>query len=122
METSESTIVKWVKASDALKQAKKLELELRLGICEDILGDKIKGTKKAKIGQYSLTATAKLTNKLDEVLLKTVWKDLSDSEKECVKFKPSLIVAEYNTLDDGMLIHRAIESKPGTPSLAIKEE
>lgn len=112
----------WIIAKANLNTAKKQESELRLSICEEILDGKVKGSKKSTIGRFILTATAKLNEKVDEDLLDTIWEDLADEEKECIEYKPSIKAKEFHKLKDSMLLHRAIDSKPGMPALAIKGE
>jgi len=110
----------WIWIKNKLDVAKKEELETRKEICEHILQGKIKGAKKGTIGKYILTATAKMNNRVDAEFLKSVWESLSDKEKACIKYKPSLIAAEYKKLKGAMVLHRCIDSKPGTPALALK--
>lgn len=117
---TEKKVKAWIAAKIKLDTAKKQELELRLPICEEILAGKVKGTKKAAVKKFLLTATAKLNEKVDEDLLDTIWEDLADEEKECIKFKPSIKAKEFHKLKDSMLLHRAIDSKPGMPALTVK--
>lgn len=117
---NEKLIKNWLGWKDDLALAKKNELLLRKEICEHILGDKIKGSKKGTVGNYVLTASAKLNIKVDVELLESMWEELSDGERACIKYKPSLIAKEYNSLDGAMKLHRCIDSKPGTPTLALK--
>jgi len=117
---NEKLIKNWLEWKDDLAFAKENELKFRKEICEHILGDKIKGSKKGTIGKYVLTASAKLNIKVDDELLESMWEELSDGEKACIKYKPSLIAKEYNSLDGAMKLHRCIDSKPGTPTLTLK--
>lgn len=116
----EETVEKWINLSAQLSSIKEQELELRNKICSHILKDKLKGSKKATIGRYVLNATAKLNQKIDKELLETIWEDLSPEEKAAVKFNPSLVAKEYKKLSEKSLLNRAIDSKPGTPSLDLK--
>jgi len=113
-------VKEWIFIKDKLTEAKTHELELRKEICEHILEGKIKGSKKGTIDGYVLTATAKMNDKIDVELLKSIWKELSDGEKACIKYKPSLIAAEYKKLKGALKLHRCIDSKPGTPALSLK--
>lgn len=110
----------WLEYKDDLAEAKEHELELRKEICEHILEGKIKGSKKGTIGNYVLVASAKLNIKVDAELLESIWEELSEKEKACIKYKPSLIAKKYNSLDGALKLHRCIDSKPGTPTLALK--
>ena len=116
---NEKLIKNWLGWKDDLALAKESELELRKKICELILGDKIKGSKKGSIGKYVLTASAKLNMKVDAELLESMWEELSDGEKACIKYKPNLIAAEYKNIDSQAKLHRCIDSKPGKPTLTL---
>lgn len=117
---TEKKVKSWILAKTKLDAAKKQELELRQTICEDILKSQVKGSKKITVGKFTLTATAKLNEKVDADLLKSLWENLSDEEKGCIKFKPSLKAKEYHKLKDACLLHRAVDSKPGAPTLNAK--
>lgn len=119
---TEKKVKAWIAAKIKLDIAKKQELELRLPICEEVLAGKVKGTKKAAVKKFILTATAKLNEKIDADLLKELWPDLAAEEKNCIKFKPSIKAKEFHKLKDSMLLHRVIDSKPGVPTLTIKGE
>lgn len=110
----------WITSKEKLDNAKSMELKLRLQICEHILDGKAKGSKKATVGKFILTATAKLTEKVDPSLLDVFWPELTAEEKDCIKFKPSLKAKEFHKLKDAMLLHRAVDSKPGTPTLILR--
>lgn len=116
----EDKIKEWLTVSINLKVLKKQEIELRKEIAEHILDGKIKGSKKAIIGNDTMIATGVASPKLDEDLLKTIWSDLSKKEKACIKFSPKLVNDEYKKLDEKSNLHRAVELKPGMPQLKIE--
>ncbi len=113
-------IKKWLVMSGNLTQLKEDEMELRKEIAEQILDGKLKGTKSASFGPYTMTATGKLNGKLDKDLLKVMWKDMTAEERKCFKFDPKLVDKEYKNLDDKSDVHRAVELKPGAPTLKLK--
>ncbi len=116
----EDKVQAWIKADAAMRAAKAHELELRKELCDHILQGKIKGSKTTQIGQYKLSATAKLNAKIDKDALKSIWFDLTPAEKQSVKFDPKLIAKNYNGLDASCTIHHVITHKPGTPALSVK--
>ena len=116
----EETVKEWITHKDKLAQVKSDELESRNKICDHILQGKLKGAKKGVIGIYTLTATAKLGQKIDEDELKVIWPDLSPIEKKCIKFDPRIIAKEYKDIPADSIINQAIETKPGTPTLELK--
>jgi len=115
------TIEAWSKAKALLDTAKSLEMDLRVQICDQVLGDKLKGSKTGKFGPYKVTATAKLNSKIDKEGLKSIWKDLSAESKSAIRFNPSLIEANYKKLEKNDKIQQVITHKPGAPSLALKD-
>ena len=117
---NEKVVKEWIFVKDKLTQAKEHELKLRKEICEHILQGEIKGSKKRTIGNYVLTASAKLNIKINAELLGTIWEKLSNEERICIRYKPSLVAAEYKKLKGVMVLHRCIDSKPGTSTLALK--
>jgi len=116
----EKKVESWIQWKGKLTEAKEKELLLRKEICEHILEGKIKGSKKGTIGKYILIASAKLNDKLDAELLESIWKELSEKEKACIKYKPNLIAAEYKKVTGAVKLHRCIDSKPGIPTLTLK--
>lgn len=110
----------WQKAKDTLAEAKEKEMELRREICSEILGDKLKGTVHLKKFGLDAAAAGKLNTSLDADSLKPIFKKLSPEEKACIKYKPELIAKQYKLLPDDSILHQAVTSKPGTPSLTIK--
>ena len=114
----------WLELSMELRRIKGAELKLRKKICEDVLEEKLEGAKTENVikGKYKLTATAKLNRTVDRSLLEAIWEDLSDTEKECIDYKPSLKLVNYKKVEElGGKLLDAVTVKPGTPSLKIVE-
>lgn len=110
----------WLAASSALTNAKKLELDLRNKICAMHLSDKLEGSKTIRHNSFILKPTAKLTRSIDKEMLEAIWDDLSDSEKECIEYKPALKLTDYKKIEEeGGLLTDAITVKPAQASLKI---
>ena len=117
-----SVYEEWLAISANLKLMKSAELELRNSICKEFLIDKLEGAATCYKEGLSITATAKLTRSIDREVLEAIWGDLTDEEKECIDYKPSLKLAKYKTLEhDGCLLMDAITIKPAQASLKITE-
>jgi len=113
----------WLEASAALKKAKKVELELRNSICADRLKDRLEGAKTTVEDGFKITATARLNRSVDRAILETIWDDLTDREKECVDYKPSLVLKNYKLVEaEGGKLLEAVTVKPAQASLKIVEE
>lgn len=119
---TEKEVKAWIVAKMKLDTAKGQEMELRQTICEHILNGKTKGSKKATVGKFILTATAKLNEKINPELFESLWPELTAEEKNCIKFIASIKAKEFHKLKDSMLLHRAVDSKPGAPTLTLKGE
>lgn len=119
---NQKALEEWMKAKIELEEIKKKEMNLRLVLCKKILKGIVKGSRSENIGEYKVTATAKINTSVDEDALSEIWNDLSNEEKACFKYKPSLILRQYNSLpNEKKRIYSALISKPGTPTLVIKE-
>lgn len=118
-----NTLEEWMEVKQKLSEYKAKENQLRRELCKRILRGIVKGSRSEIVGKYKVTATAKINNTVDEEVLLTIWSDLSDSEKACFKFSPQLILKQYNDLpEDAKTIYSAITSRPGLPSLSLKEK
>lgn len=114
---------KWLKSKELLDAAKKTELMLRTKICSAQLDDKMEGSRTVTSGQFKVTATAKLTRSIDKEVLEAIFDDMSPTEQECIKFSPSLILANYKLIEqsgENSMLMDAITVKPATPTLSIK--
>lgn len=110
----------WLLSVDLLKQAKKDELELRNKICGELLVGKLEGSLTKHDQGYKVVPTAKLTRTIDKPMLEAIWDDLSDKEKECIVYKPSLVLANYKIIEaEGGTLLDAVTVKPAQSSLKI---
>lgn len=109
----------WLEAKKNLAKFKSSELELRNKIIQSFIEDQVSGTVKVKKGAYSITIGLSLNNSLDEDVLDTIWSELTESEKGCIKTKPSLIAKELNNLTGHEKLFEAITVKPRQPTLKI---
>lgn len=115
-----TTVAKWLKAQNDLKNDKKLEMALRLKICPDILGDTVKGTVRANKGIYELKAVAKLNYKLDKEQYEFNKSDLTDEELACISFRPTIKQKEFDALPhDSILKRMCVKVSPATPTLEL---
>ena len=110
----------WLAAQDDLRIAKARELALRKEICDEILVEKLEGSKTVVADSFKVTATAKLNRSIDREVLETLWDDLTDLEKEAVVYKPSLVLPIYKKIEgSNSRLEEAITVKPGLSSLKI---
>ena len=124
-ESELSPIEKWSKIKAFLTTAKEKEAQMRRDLCADILEgvpmDKGKARLKDVIQGYGVTAVQELSYSLDVDLVKEMWSDLSDAEKECVKTKVYLWDTGYKKLPADSLLHQAVTTRLAMPKLEAKK-
>jgi hypothetical protein len=113
-------VITWMEAALKLAAAKTHEMELRQDICKEVLDGKLKGVKHLIVEGLDVAATGKINTTLDPELLESIWNDLPQQERDCVVQKPSLVAKNYKGLSDDSLLHQAVTTKPGAPSLSVK--
>lgn len=122
MSLTKQKLIFWQLAKDKLDAAKAKELELRKEICEEILGDNVKGTHKKEFSGMTAKAVGKINMKFDTVILKEIFPDLSKEEKLCIRYKQELVAKHYGLLPEDSIFHKAVITSAGTPSLELKIE
>ena len=120
MSVTKKHIEVWIAAKANLDVVKAKEMELRKEICEAVLQGTHKGTEHLIVEGLDVAATGKINTKVDTECLDTIWNDLSQGEKDCIVYKPSLVAKEYKTVDAKSKLHEAIITTPGTPTLKVK--
>jgi len=109
----------WLKAKVDLSDMKSKELELRNQIIESIISNEVDGNIKKVLDGYKITVGVTIRNTIDEPVLDSIYSSLSDEEKNCVKFKPSLVAKDMKLLDGSESLWEAIITKPGQNTLKI---
>ena len=111
------TLEEWIQAKEQLDFYKDAELGYRKKICAEVFDS---NQKKFIFDDFELKATKKINFTVDEDQLKKNWNKLSYEEKTAIKFKPSLIAAEFKKVSSDALLMQFITSAEGTPTLTIK--
>lgn len=110
----------WLESSATLKTIKAEELKLRNKIIDGIITDQVKGIFHFKKGHYQINIGMGISQSLDESVLDTIYDDMTDLEKNCVKYKASLVAKEMKELDGSESLFEAITEKPRQPTLKIE--
>lgn len=117
---SNSLYQEWLDAAHNLKVAKAKELKLRNQIIASIPIDKLEGSVTRTEGEYKVGVTYRLNRTIDRTVLEDLWDELPPEERDCIDFKPSLVMSQYKPLEAaGGKILEAITVKPGQASLTI---
>jgi|GEM_PF-2986416 len=128
MNETKDKYLEWHELYQKFKILKQKEATMRRELCEEIFEkhEAITGDpdfKTATITSSSglkVTATKKINQSIDEAVLSSIYKELSDSEHQALTFKPKLVAKFFNQLPDDCLLMQAITEKPGMPTLKIK--
>ena len=111
----------WLEVSAALKEAKEREKELRIEILEDFFPNAIEGTMNELDGEYIIKGSFKLSHKLNAKKLDAISKALTIEEENCIKWTPTLIMANYKELseDERLNLDACVTVSPALPTLKI---
>ena len=120
----------WRSWQDALQEAKKKEMELRIKICEALASDKDEGTHKFDIGNIKVKVAKKNNYKIDREQYALLCEAFTEEEKECVRLIPEVNMKDYRAYikqsetDDEINLdnlNECITVTPATPTLEIIE-
>jgi len=122
-------IEKWIIAKQQLKEAKESELRCRADIYEEIAKThstilpygKQSLTIKHVEGSYKVIINVRNRFTIDSKELKAIWPSLSTEEYKIFKFKPDLIMSEYEKIPEQSMVHTCIQQKPAMCTLKIEE-
>jgi hypothetical protein len=111
----------YVASKRALVAAQTLEMETRKKLIAPMIEGKLEGSVTEVIGEYKVTATAKVNRVLDPAVLDSIWENLDDFGKEAIKFKPTIVLKNYRDLEErGHLLMEAVTVKPATPGIKVE--
>jgi len=116
-------LMRWQKAASQLKEAKKIESELRDELVEELFPGAQEGTHNLALGSgYGLKAEIKYRRKVDEKELKVILKGMPrGAKKKLIKTTVSLIKSAYDDLDEDTKEHfdQCLTIEPSKPGLKI---
>ncbi len=115
-------LLEWKVMSEDLKLLKKKELQLRKELCNEMFDGKVGAFTETirEDGAFEAKATSKITTTLDAGTLDAVWEELPQAQRDCIAWKPSIKLRDYNKLAEGSLLSEAITQKPATPTLKVE--
>jgi hypothetical protein len=103
-----------------LAELKKMEMDLRLEVAEEISNNQ-SGVHKWEAETVKVKVTNGLNYRLDKEILERNWDMMSQDERDCVRFKPELNLRDYKQMsDDVELLEEAITITPAAPVVDIK--
>ena len=113
-------IEQWQEVYESMKTIKQKEMDIRVEICEQIFNN-ARETVKKEIGPYKVKAVYKINSRVDEAAYLSLKPQLTVEEEEAIKVKYDLVKSKFNKLRPTSLLHQCIISKPGTPTLEVKD-
>lgn len=111
--------LQWLKMSQELKALKTREMTLRKELCYDLIGSTV-GKAKQVTEMLQIEAQGKESYKVDEVTYHALSDELTDAEKQTIKWTPSLLLTPFKKLPEGSILLECITSKPAAPTLNVK--
>lgn len=113
-------IDEWLALKQRMAADSARELELREYITATMLQGKTTGSVRTIFDNVELKATAKQYTNVDTVALDMVFKDLTETERNALRYKPEFIMREYNKLPpDSLLRSKVGVVKQAKPTLEL---
>jgi hypothetical protein len=113
-----SIIHEWFEAKARLDAAKALELELRNKIVAAYPGDQ--GVTRGEGEGFKVKVTRGVSRSVDSDVLLEILDDLTDEERACVIYKPSLDAKRFLFLPRNSVLSRAVIIKPSQPTVEVE--
>lgn len=116
----EDALILWDQKSNELKELKKLEMDLRIQICEVLLRGKGIGTHNFEFIGANVKAVKKNSMRVITEEFESLRDCLSEDERNCITFKPFLSRSKYVKLEDSSTLDECLMVKPAIPTLSVK--
>ncbi|MES0340711.1 MAG: hypothetical protein ABUK08_00185 [Candidatus Humimicrobiaceae bacterium] len=113
----------WLEISKRLKKLKAEELKMRKQLCEEIKGVSPPPYKNKFINEngFEIEVEFKVKHKLDKISVNQLFKDLTDKDKNSLRYEPEIVMSNYKELPDSSLLHEAVTITPSAPTLKVKK-
>ena len=117
----ELMLIEWMEMQNLMRQIKSEEMELRKQLVVFLVPDHQIGVHSRGFITIKVKATLKLNHKFDELILSDLYDDMTNLEKDAIKYKPSLSLSAYKKipeeyrekLDDCLIV------TPASPTLNV---
>jgi len=104
MPISQEEFEEWVVLQEQLSYIKEREMELRRRISDGELNVNDTGSKKFSLYGKLLHVSQTESISVDEKILAENWDMLTDADRTCIKYKPSLDKRLYDKLPDNSVL------------------
>jgi len=118
---NKETFLKWAKISADLKKIKAEEAALRKKLCSELFNNRTGEFKEVwEDDDIVVKGESKVTRNIDKVALLSMSSELTDEERECIKYTPELVLRPYRKLPEDSKLHEIITEKPAMPTLSLE--
>ncbi len=115
---SREAIRHWMSLQANLKAVKKQEMDLRRELSLELIPAGRFGTNTMMVGDIELKTSVPTSFSLSGDDVRAAMDILTDEEKECIVWKPSLIKKNYDKLPDNNNLKKIVVMKIGAPTLS----
>lgn len=119
MKFTKEMFMKWKKLQATLKTIKAQEIKLRKDIANEITQQKV-GTTNINRFNYKIKAVQQTRIKVDNEALLSIWSDLNEDEKDCIKWVPEVVKSKYKSLSDKSTIDTVLTTVLSAPTLTVE--
>ena len=120
-QTDHAIIEAWITAKENLKAAQETEKNLRLAVAK-MAGTEEEGTHTISSQGLTIKVVNKYNRTVDMAAVDANWDNLSEKEKGCFAFKPSLVLKNYREVSSSMssAMVQCIVTRKGMPTIEVK--
>ena len=111
--------LEWLAVKTQLNQLKAKELALRKAVVSSFAVD-VPGIYSVVNENIKFSATIGRNYKVAHDDLNPIWATLSEEERDCIDYKPSVKVAAFKALPPESSLARVVVETPATPALTFK--
>ena len=122
MKVTPKVIAEYRVIKDALAELKKQESAMRIETLEELFDSNFVGTFNTTVGDFAVKGSFKNNYKVNQVEVDQNYDHMTEDEKRCLNFKPTLVLKEYNLLEGSTsILDDCITISPAMPTMVIKE-
>lgn len=111
----EFILLNWGVWKESLAEAKEKEMSFRKHACKLIFNNsESEESKEVVKGVFKYKAKQGLNRSIDKSALESIYNDLSDEEKKCIKWEPKV---SWTKIPEDSILWDIITEKPATPTL-----
>jgi len=111
----------WLQLKEQLDEVKEREAELRRELCAELLAEKTMANGRMSVTTmiegYKWNAVQALNYKVSSEILQVIWPELTESERDAIRWVPELSLRIYKALPEDSILHEAVTTSLAMPQL-----